>query len=166
MSPPAAYAMPSPAAERGVVARPATHADRRVVAEIGAILAAATAELRAAARDRTLALEDVARWCAEVGGVDPCLERAALAHAFALIDVDALIADITATLRVRLVAAGPLLPSLVGRGGVPRVLTSIGLDDVDPPATALRRQVSPRIARFYWQRLRSFVAWSASCAWS
>jgi hypothetical protein len=134
--------------------------------EIAEIVATATTALREAASPRTLVLEDIARWCAEVGGVDPHLERAALVHALALISVDAVIADVAATLRARLIAAGPLLPELIARGGIPRVLTSLGLDDVDPQPGALRRELSPRIARFYWQRLRAYLSWSASCAWS
>jgi hypothetical protein len=133
--------------------------------DISEIVAAATAMLRDAAAPKPL-LEDVARWCAEVGGVDPHLERAALLHALALVSVDAVIADVAATLRARLVAAGPLLPDLIARGGVPRVLASLGLDDVDPVPGALRRPLTPRVARFYWQRLRAYVSWSASCAWS
>jgi hypothetical protein len=171
MSPPAAHAVSSPrAAGLADEARRAVSVSvpsaRRAPGDVGALVAQAHAALRAVAHGPTLPLEDVARWCAEVGGVDPCLERAALAHALDVVSVDAAVEDIVATLRARLVAAGPLLPSLVGRGGMPRVLASIGLDDVDPPAAAVRRAVSPRIARFYWQRLRSYVAWSASCAWS
>jgi hypothetical protein len=130
------------------------------------IVATATAALRDAASAESLDLEDVARWCAEVGGVDPLLERAALAQAFALVSVDALVADVAATLRARLVAAGPMLPALVARGGVARVLASVGLDDVEPGPDALSKAMPPRIARFYWQRLRGYVSWSASCAWT
>ena len=133
--------------------------------DISEIVATATTILRDAAAPKPL-LEDVARWCAEVGGVDPHLERAALLHALALVSVDAVIADVAATLRHRLIAAGPLLPDLIRRGGVPRVLASLGLDDVDPVPGALRRPLTPRVARFYWQRLRAYVSWSASCAWS
>ncbi|MCA9674078.1 MAG: hypothetical protein H6709_17965 [Kofleriaceae bacterium] len=130
------------------------------------IVAAASIALRDAARHDGLALEDVARFCAEVGGVDPRLEQAALRHAVCLCDVDALITDLIASLRARLIAAGPLLPTLVARGGVPRVLASLGVEDVEPVAGALTRPVPPRIARFYWQRLRAYLAWSAACAWS
>jgi hypothetical protein len=129
------------------------------------IVATAEAALREAATAPTPALEEVARWCAEVGGVDPHLERAALVHARALVSVDALVADVTETLRSRLVAAGPMLPDLVARGGVARVLATLGLDDVDPAPEAMSRPVPPRVARLYWQRLRGYVAWSASCAW-
>jgi len=52
----------------------------------------------------------------------------------------------------------------VARGGVPRVLATLGLDDVEAPEDGLRRLMPPRIGRFYWQRMRAFVAWSASCA--
>lgn len=138
----------------------------RHLTEIAEIVAAATNALGRAGADRALPLEEVARWCAEVGGVDPHLERAALIQAFALVSVDALIADLAVTLRTRLLAAGPLLPSLVARGGVPRVLASLGLDDLDPPPDALLRPVPPRIARFYWQRLRAYVSWSAACGWA
>ena len=141
-------------------ARPQRPAD-----DVAEIVAAATAALREAAGPKPM-LEDVARWCAEVGGVDPHLERAALLHALALVSVDAVIADVAATLRARLLAAGPLLPELIARGGVPRVLASLGLDDVEPVPGALRRPLSPRVARFYWQRLRAYMSWSASCAWS
>ena len=133
--------------------------------DVSEIVATATAMLRDVAGPKPL-LEDVARWCAEVGGVDPHLERAALLHALALVSVDAVIADVAATLRARLISAGPLLPELIARGGVPRVLASLGLDDVDPVPGALRRPLTPRVARFYWQRLRAYVSWSASCAWS
>jgi hypothetical protein len=136
------------------------------VPDLAAIVATATTALREAARLDALHLEDVARWCAEVGGVDPQLERAALIQALALVHAEVLVADVAATLQARLVAAGPLLPVLVARGGVARVLTSLGLDDVEPAPRALRRAVPPRVARFYWQRLRAFVSWSASCAWS
>lgn len=138
----------------------------RHLTEIGEIVATATVALRRAATDPTLPLEEVARWCAEVGGVDPHLERAALVQALALVSIDALIADLSVTLRTRLLAAGPLLPSLVARGGVPRVLASLGLDDLDPSPGALLRPVPPRIARFYWQRLRAYVSWSAACGWA
>jgi hypothetical protein len=59
-----------------------------------------------------------------------------------------------------------MLPALVARGGVARVLASVGLDDVEPSPDAMSRTLSPRIARFYWQRLRGYVSWSASCAWT
>jgi hypothetical protein len=132
---------------------------------VAAIIAMATAALREAATARAPSLEDVARWCAEIGGVDPHLERAALHHARRLVDTDVLVADLGATLRARLAAAGPALPALIARGGIPRVLGNLGLDDVDPPAGAMTRAVPPRIARFYWQRLRAYVSWTASCAW-
>jgi len=133
---------------------------------VGEIIAAAVIALREAAQPDTLELEDVARWCAEVGGVDPRIERAALMQALAIVHVEALVADVAATLRARLLAAGPYLPALVARGGVPRVLATLGLDDVDPIPGGLSRAMPPRIARLYWQRLRAYVAWSASCAWS
>jgi hypothetical protein len=137
----------------------------RIPDDVSRIVTTATEVLRESASSTPL-LEDVARWCVEVGGVDPHLERAALLHALALVSVDVVIADVAATLRVRLLAAGPLLPELIARGGVPRLLASLGLDDVDPAPGALRRPMSPRVARFYWQRLRAYVSWSASCAWS
>jgi hypothetical protein len=139
---------------------------RRPPSEVGEIVAAVTAALHEAAAIETLEIDDVARWCAAFGGVDPRLERAALLHAFALVSLDVLVADLAATLRARLLAAGPHLTSLIASGGVPLVLASLGLDDVEPPAEAMQRPVPARIARFYWQRLRAFVAWSTSCAWS
>lgn len=137
---------------------------RRRLDDVTDIVEVATRALRAAAAD-PMSLEDVARFCAEVGGVDPRLERAALLHAATLISREALVADLAAAMRARLLAAGPLLPTLVARGGLPRVLASLGLEDVDPPEAALSRTLQPRIARFYWQRLRAYVAWSAACAW-
>jgi hypothetical protein len=138
---------------------------RRLVDELAEIIATATQIVGAAARARSLPLDDVARWCAEVGGVDPRLELAALRHAREVIAIDALIDDIVGALRGRLLAAGELLPVMVARGGVPRVLATLGLDDVEPPVDAIGKLMPPRIARFYWQRLRAYVAWSASCNW-
>jgi hypothetical protein len=138
---------------------------RRALGELSAIVETATAVVGDAARARSLPFEDVARWCAEVGGVDPRLELAALRHARDIVDRDALVDDVVAALRGRLVHAGELLPTLVARGGVPRVLATLGLDDVEPPADAITRLMPPRIARFYWQRLRAYVAWTASCRW-
>jgi hypothetical protein len=139
-------------------------AQRRPPVDLAEILATARAVIADALRPPLL-LEDVARWCAEVGGVDPRLELAALRHARSIVALDALGADILASLRGRLLAAGDLLPTLVARGGVPRVLATLGLDDVDPPEHAILKLVPPRIARFYWQRLRAYTAWSASCSW-
>jgi hypothetical protein len=136
---------------------------RRRLDDIADLVDATTHALRAAADD-PMSLEDVARFCTEVGGVDPRLERAALLHAHALIDRDALVADLADSLRARLLAAGALLPTLIARGGLPRVLASLGLEDVDPPDAAIQRALQPRIARFYWQRLRAYVAWAAACA--
>jgi hypothetical protein len=116
------------------------------------------ATLVADAAHARIKLDEVARWCAEIGGVDPRLELAALRHAAAIVDLDALVDDLTASLRARLGAAGE------SRGVVPRVLATLGLDDVDPPDDAMLRELAPRIARFYWQRLRAFVAWRAACA--
>lgn len=145
--------------------RPLSLARRhRAQADLAAIVAAVSAAVADATRARTIALEDVARWCAEVGGVDPRLELAALRHALEIVVLDAICADVVASLRARLVAAGDLLPTLVARGGVPRVLTTLGLDDVEPPEGAITRLMPPRIARFYWQRLRAYVAWSAAVA--
>jgi hypothetical protein len=127
-------------------------------------VATATRLVGEASRAR-MGLEEVARWCAEVGGVDPRLELAALRHATAVIALDLLAADVVASLRSRLLAAGELLPALVARGGISRVLATLGLDDVDPPAGAFARALAPRIARFYWQRLRAYLAWSAACSW-
>jgi len=141
-----------------------TERQRRTDA-VADIIETAAAALRDAATPATLELEEIARWCAEVGGVDPRIERAALLQALALIHIDTLIADVLATLRGRLLAAGPYLPALIERGGVPRMLASLGLDDVEPHAGALSREVPPRVARLYWQRLRAYVSWSASCAW-
>jgi len=133
------------------------------LAEITAAVAAAVAE---ATRPRGISLPEVAHWCAEVGGVDPRLEHAALRHALGVIALDALRADLLAALRARMALAGDLLPVLIARGGVPRVLATLGLDDVEPPDGAITRGMPPRIARFYWQRLRAYVAWSAACALS
>lgn len=151
-----AFAIPSSVS----LARP-----RRGAIEIGALLGTASTLIREAAHRQGLGLEDVAGWCAEVGGVDPRLEFAALRHARRVVATDALIADLIAHVRARLMAAGELLPALVARGGVPRVIAMLGLDDVDPPPDAITAAMPPRIARFYWQRLRAFVAWSAACAW-
>ncbi len=137
---------------------------RRRHDDVADIVVRATSALRVAAA-AAITLEDVARFCAEVGGVDPRLERAALLHADALIARDELVLDLADSLRTRLITAGALLPTLIARGGLPRVLASLGLEDVDPPASALARPLQPRIARFYWQRLRAYVAWSAACAW-
>lgn len=150
------------------VIHPAVHPvglGRRSPAELSEIIATAAGTVRDAAHPSTLVLEEVARWCVEVGGVDPRLELAALRHAREVIAIDALVDDVIATLRARLIAAGDLFPTLVARGGIPRVLAALGLDDVDPPPHATLRPLPPRIARFYWQRLRAFVAWSAACAW-
>jgi hypothetical protein len=76
-----------------------------------------------------------------------------------------LIADLAQSMRARLCAAGALLPHVIASGGLPYLLVLVGLDDVDPPAEAIKRPLPPRIARFYWQRLRAFVAWSASSSW-
>lgn len=130
--------------------------------EVGAIVGAVSLLLRDAAQLGGLALDDVAGWCAEIGGVDPRLEHAALRHAQRVIDLDALVADLAAHVRARLTAAGELLPALVARGGVARVLAVLGLDDVDPPPGAMIVAMPPRIARFYWQRLRAYVAWRAA----
>jgi hypothetical protein len=153
------YASP-PATAASVVSRPRP-------AAIADIVATAMIALReAAVIEDDFPLEEVARWCAEVGGVDPRLERAALLHGLALISMDAVVADVAASLRGRLVAAGPLLPALVACNGVPWVLASLGLDEVDPPPEAVNRPVPPRIARFYWRRMRAYIAWSASTAWT
>ncbi len=148
-----------------ITASPVTLARPRRHLDVGAIVATASALIREAAQRGPLALDDVAPWCAEVGGVDPRLEHAALRHARRLIVTEVLIADLIAHVRARLIAAGELLPALIARGGVPRVIAMLGLDDVDPPTSALTATLPPRIARFYWQRLRAFVAWSAACAW-
>jgi hypothetical protein len=148
------YASPRPMSASSIAPR---------VDEIAEIVATATVALRDAATvDVTFPLEDVARWCAEVGGVDPRLERAALLHGLALISMEAVIEDVAASLRARLIAAGPLLPALVACNGVPWVLASLGLDEVEPPPDAVARPVPRRIARFYWRRLRAYFAWSAS----
>lgn len=138
----------------------------RAPVDLAQILATAAAAIADAAQPRGVSLEEVARWCAEVGGVDPRLELAALRHAHEIVVLETLRAEVLASLRARLLAAGELLPVLVARGGVPRVLATLGLDDVEPPPDGLTRLMPPRIARFYWQRLRAYVAWSASCAWS
>lgn len=131
---------------------------------LDAIVAAVGRAVADASQPRRMTLEEVARWCVELGGVDPRLELAALRHALGVVAIDALCADVVASLRARLVAAGELLPVLIARGGVPRMLTTLGLDDVEPPPQAITQLLPPRIARFYWQRLRAYVAWSAACA--
>jgi hypothetical protein len=82
----------------------------------------------------------------------------------ALISMDAVVADVAASLRARLIAAGPLLPALVACNGVPWVLASLGLDEAEPPPEAVNRPVPPRIARFYWRRMRAYIAWSGYVA--
>jgi hypothetical protein len=144
--------------------QPALAYPRRPRVDLADITATAAALVGEAARAR-IALDVVARWCAEVGGVDPRLELAALRHATEVIAIDLLAADVVLALRLRLAAAGELFPTLVAHGGIPRVLATLGLDDVDPPDGALHRALAPRIARFYWQRLRAFVAWRAACRW-
>src|SRR5688572_18812335 len=47
---------------------------RRAPVDLGEILATASAAIADATQPRGLSLEEVARWCAEVGGVDPRLE--------------------------------------------------------------------------------------------
>jgi hypothetical protein len=138
---------------------------RRRPSEVADILATVTMALHdVVTAESMLAPDDVARWCAAFGGVDPRLERAALVHAMGLVSIDVLIADIVACLRGRLTAAGSLLPALIECGGVPLVLATLGIEDAEPPAEALCRTVPARVARFYWQRLRAYVSWSASCA--
>jgi len=134
--------------------------------ETSEIVARAIEALREVVTVEPLALDDVARWCAAFGGVDPRLERAALAHALTLVSIDVLVEDLADSLRARLLAAGPLLPALIASGGVPLVLSTLGLDDVEPPPHALARAVPPRVARFYWQRLRAFATWTVSFTWS
>jgi hypothetical protein len=140
------------------------HQIPRAHAELADIVATAGLLVRRAARAR-IVLEDVARWCAEVGGVDPRLELAALRHATEVVAIELVVEDLILELRTRLYAAGDLMPALIARGGISRVLATLGLDDVDPPAGAVARAMQPRIARFYWQRLRAYLAWSAACAW-
>jgi hypothetical protein len=161
MRQPAAFAFPArpPDEPRALPLRP-----RRAHVDLTEIYAAVTAAVAEATRPRGLGLEEVAHWCAEVGGVDPRLELAALRHALEIIALDALRADVMASLRARMAAAGDLLPVLIARGGVPRVLATLGLDDVEPPEGAITVLLPPRIARFYWQRLRAYVAWCAACA--
>ena len=165
MRTPAAFAFARPADEppSTTATTVAIPTRRRASQPLGEILAGVASAARDAISPRRLSLDEVARWCAEVGGVDPRLEQAALRHALSLVDSDVLVADVVGSLRARLVAAGELLPSLVARGGVTRMLAGLGLDDVDPPDGGLTRPLPPRIARFYWQRLRAFVAWSAAC---
>src|SRR5687768_7605663 len=100
----------------------------RARADLSEIVATASALVIEAVRTPIVSLEEVARWCAEVGGVDPRLELAALRHATGVIALDLLAADVIASLRARLLAAGELLPGLVARGGIPRVLATLGLD--------------------------------------
>jgi hypothetical protein len=129
------------------------------------VLATAATLVAEAAAARVYPLEDVARWCAEIGGVDPRLEQAALYHARSIVRGDVLIDEVLVSLRARLGVAGELFPVLVARGGVPRVLATLGLDDVDPPDRGLVRALPVKVARFYWQRMRGYVTWSAACAW-
>lgn len=132
---------------------------------ISELIATAAIAIREAAAPDTANLDDVALWCAEFGAVDPRLQVAALRQAFDVVGKDALIADLIASLRVRLLVAGPYLATLSARGDLPRLLVALGLDDAAPPDGALSRHLPPRIARFYWQRLRAFVAWTAARAW-
>ena len=139
------------------VARPRRIAD---------LLATAAIAIREASAPAAANLEDVALWCAELGALDPRLQLAALRQAYEIVERDALVADLIAALRVRLLLAGPHLPTIAARGDLPRLLVALGLDDVVPPDTALARRLPARVARFYWQRLRAYVTWSAARAWA
>ena len=133
---------------------------------VSELIATAADAIREAASTDASSLEEVALWCAEFGAVDPRLQLAALRQAQGVIARDALIADLVAGLRVRLMVAGPHLAVIMARGDLPRLLVALGLDDVSPPPEALLRTLPPRVARFYWQRLRAFVAWTAARAWA
>ncbi|HTJ46502.1 MAG TPA: hypothetical protein VL463_30560 [Kofleriaceae bacterium] len=130
------------------------------------LIASAAIAIRAAAAPHAASFEDVALWCAEFGAVDPRLQVAALRQAYEVVVREALIADLIASLRARLLVAGPYLAVLSSRGDLPRLLVALGLDDAAPPDGALARALPPRIARFYWQRLRAFVAWTAARNWT
>ncbi len=132
---------------------------------ISELLVTAAAAIREAATPSTANLDDVALWCAEFGGVDPRLQLAALRQAFEVVTREALVADLIASLRTRMLVAGPHLAIIAARGDLPRLLVALGLDDTLPPDGALIRALPPRIARFYWQRLRAFVTWTAARAW-
>jgi hypothetical protein len=132
---------------------------------ISELIATAAIAIREASAPHTANLDDVALWCAEFGAVDPRLQLAALRQAFEVVGREALVADLIASLRARLLVAGPYLATLAARGDLPRLLVALGLDDALPPDGALSRHLPPRIARFYWQRLRAFVAWTAARAW-
>ena len=133
---------------------------------IADLLATAAIAIRDAAAPDAATLDDVALWCAELGALDPRLQLAALRQAHEVVVRDALIADLIAGLRVRLLLAGPHLVTIAARGDLPRLLVALGLDDVSPPDAALARPLPARIARFYWQRLRAYVAWTAARAWA
>ena len=133
---------------------------------ISELIASASDAIRDAASSDAASLDEVALWCAEFGAVDPRLQLAALRQAQGVIARDALIADLIAGLRVRLLVAAPHLPTIAARGDLPRLLVALGLDDVSPPPEAMVRALPPRVARFYWQRLRAFVAWTAARAWT
>jgi hypothetical protein len=135
------------------------------VPRVPEILATAASLVHDAARPSAAGLEEVGLWCAEFGGVDPRLQHAALRQAFEVVVTDVLVADVLIALRARLAFAGPRLPTLAARGDIPRVLTALGLDDAPPPEGALTRTLPPRVARFYWTRLRAFVTWSAARDW-
>jgi hypothetical protein len=151
------------------VSEPAQRASRIEVAparpRISELLVSAAVAVREAATPRAAAFEDVAMWSAEFGGVDPRLQLAALRQAFAVIDRDVLVTEVIASLRVRMQVAGAHLVTIAARGDLPRLLVALGLDDVPPPEGALRHRLPPRIARFYWQRLRAYVTWIAARNW-
>ena len=152
--------MPPPPA---AVAAVPVYAPRPRIADL---IATASDAIRDAASSDAARLEEVALWCAEFGAIDPRLQLAALRQAQGVIARDALIADLIAGLRVRLMVAAPHLAVIAARGDLPRLLVALGLDDVTPPPEALVRTLPPRVARFYWQRLRAFVAWTAARAWA
>ena len=133
---------------------------------ISELIANASDAIRDAASTGAESLEEVALWCAEFGAVDPRLQLAALRQAQGVIEREALVADLVAGLRMRMLVAGPHLAVIMARGDLPRLLVALGLDDVTPPPEAMMRTLPPRIARFYWQRLRAFVAWTAARNWS
>jgi len=132
---------------------------------VSELLVGAAAAVREAAAPDAANLDDIALWCAELGAIDARLQLAALRQAYEVIARDRLIEDLLAALRLRMQIAGPYLATLRERGELPRLLVAVGLDDVSPPDGAVRRPLPPRVARFYWQRLRAFVAWTAARSW-
>ena len=156
-----------PPVASAAVSSPLRTAPSRVVSTVSRVelVLSATIAIRQAAQVHTLSLDTITHWCAERGGPDPRLEQAALRHGFAVVELGRVVDDITDALRARLAAAAPLVSALLASGELPRLLAAIGHDDVMPPPDALLRTLPPRIARFYWQRVRAYVAWAAARSW-